>query len=190
MERRSDNAELSAEVRETLIAELEDAVGKEAVEAADVDVDRAISERPQPPRSSLASARLLIILTGATALTVGVIASLALGSWWLVAVALVVHGVLTAVVVGSSMTLLSQVEKPDPNVVTRLERQGVDDPERVINSLIEQVAGEAEGSRARRAVTDDAGETRPPEEDRLEATKRQQTATTPASEATHTANPD
>ena len=190
MEPHTDNAGISAEARATLIGELEDAVGKEAVGQADVDVDRAINERPQPMRSALASSRLLIILSGATALTVGVIAALALGSWWLVAVAMVVHGVLTAVVVGSSMTLISQVEKPDPNVVTRLEQQGVEDPEAVINNLIEQVAGEAEGSRSRRAVTDDAGETRPPGEDRLEATTRQQTATTPASEATRTANSD
>lgn len=190
MEPRTDNAEISAEARETLIAELEDAVGKEAVDRADVDVDRAISERPKPMRSAFASSRLLIILSGATALTVGVIASLALGSWWLVAAALLVHGLLTAVVVGSSMTLISQVEKPDANVVTQLEQQGVEDPELVINNLIEQVAGETEGSRSRRAVTEDTGETRPTEEDRLEATTRQQTATTPASEATRTADSD
>lgn len=190
MESRAENASISDDARETLIGELEDAVGKEAVEQADVDVDRAINERPQPMRSAFASSRLLIILSGATALTVGVIASLALGSWWLMAIAMVVHGLLTAVVVSSSMTLISQVEKPDPSVVTRLEQQGVEDPEAVINNLIEQVAGEAEGSRSRRAVTEDAGETRPPGEDRLEATTRQQTATTPASEATRTANSD
>ena len=185
--RDGDNVNISVDARETLIEELEDAVGKEAVDQADVDVDRAISERPQPVRSAFASSRLLILLTGATALTVGVIASLALGSWWLVAAAMVVHGLLTTVVVGSSMTLFSQVEKPDPNVVTRLEEEGVEDPAPVINNLVEQVAGEAEGSRARRAVTDDSGETRPPDEDRQEATTRQQTATTPASEPTRKA---
>ena len=187
MEPNSDNPKISADARETLIDELEDAVGKDAVEHADVDVDRAISERPQSGRSAFASSRLLIVLTGAAALTVGVIASLALGSWWLVAVGMVVHGLLTAVVVGSSMTLFSQVEKPDPNVVTRLEEEGVEDPESVINDLVEQVAGESEGSRARRSVTDDAGETRRADEDPQEATTRQQTAATPASEPTHTA---
>ncbi len=182
-----NNAEISDDARQTLIGELEDAVGKDAVEQADLDVDRAIAERPRPARSAFATSRPLIILTGATALTVGVIASLALGSWWLVAVAMVVHGVLTAVVVGTSMTLFSQVEKPDPNVVSKLAEEGVEDPEAVVNDLIEQVAGEAEGSRTRRAVTDDAGETRPPDEDQQEATLRQQTAATPASEPTRKA---
>jgi hypothetical protein len=182
-----NNVEISDDARETLIGELEDAVGKDAVEQADLDVDRAIAERPRPARSAFATSRPLIILTGATALTVGVIASLAVGSWWLVAVAMVVHGVLTAVVVGTSMTLVTQVEKPDPNVVSKLAEEGVEDPEAVVNDLIERVAGEAEGSRTRRAVTEDAGETRPPHENKQEATLRQQTATTPASEPTREA---
>ena len=187
MEPRTETAAISEEARQALIGELEDAVGEEAVEQADIDVDRAISERPRPLRSAFASSRLLIILTAATALTVGVIASLAVGSWWLVAVAMVVHGLLTAVVVGAGMTLITQVEKPDPNVVAKLQDEGVDDPELVINDLIEQVAGKDEGSRNRRAFTDDAGETRPADEDRQEATLRQQTATTPTSEPTYQA---
>ena len=100
---------------------------------------------------------------------------------------MLVHGVLTAVVVGASMTLFSQVEKPDPNVVAKLEEEGVDDPEPVINDLIEQAAGEEEGTRSRRAVTDDAGETRPPDEDPADAAAGQQNATTPASEPTRKA---
>ena len=184
---RRNNAEISEDARQTLIGELEDTLGKDAVEQADLDVDRAIGERARPIRSAFGTLRPLIILTGATALTVGVIASLAVGSWLLLAVALVVHGLLTAVVVGTSMTLISQVEKPDPNVVSKLAEEGVEDPEAVVNDLIEQVAGETEGSRTRRAVTDDAGETRPPDENQLEATLRQQTATTPASEPTRKA---
>ena len=190
MDSHTETPEISEDARKTLIGELEDAVGEEAVEQADIDVDRAISERPRPLRSAFSSSRLLIILTAATALMVGVVASVALGSWWLVAVALVVHGLLTAVVVGAGMTLVTQVEKPDPNVVAKLQDEGVDDPEPVINNLIEQVAGKEEGSRNRRAVADDAGETRPAVEDRQEATLRQQTATTPASEPTRTAGSD
>ena len=190
VEPNGDKREISRDARETLIRELEDAVGKDAVENADVDVDRAIDERPHPVRSAFATSRLLIILTGATALTVGVIAALAVGSWWLVVVAMVVHGVLTAVVVGMSMTLFSQVEKPDANVVAKLEEEGVDDPEPVINNLVEQVAGEDEGSRTRRQVTDDAGETRPAEDDAADAAARQQTASTPASEPSRTAGSD
>lgn len=182
---RDHSAKVSEEARETLIDELEDAVGKEAVDKADLDVDRAISERPHPVRSAFATSRLLIILTGATALAVGMIAALALDNWWIVVGAMVVHGILTMVVISSSMTLFSQVEKPDPTVVAKLEEEGVDDPEPVINNLVEQVAGEEEGSRSKRAVTEDPGETRPHEEDEAKAAARQQTATTPASEPSH-----
>ncbi len=43
VESSGDNPKISVDARETLIDELEDAVGKEAVDRADVDVDRAIS---------------------------------------------------------------------------------------------------------------------------------------------------
>lgn len=188
--RAEDTAGASEEARRALIEALEDAVGKDAVAEADLDVDRAISERPHPLRAALASSSLLITLTGATALTVGAVAALAVGSWWLVFVALVVHALLTAVVVGTSMTLVSQVEKPHPSAVTKLEEAGVDDPEQVINNLVEQVAEEQEASRTRRTLTEDAGETRQSEEDAAEATRRQQTAMTPASESTRKAGSD
>ena len=73
-------------------------------------------------------------------------------------------------------------------MVTKLEDEGVDDPEPVINNLVEQLAGEEEGSWTRRAVTDDAGRTRPPDEDGADSAARQRATTTPASEPTHTAD--
>ena len=188
--RAEDTAGASEEARRALIEELEDAVGKDAVEEADVDIDRAIAERRDPVRAALASSNLLIVITGATALTVGAIAALSVGSWWLVFVALFLHGMLTAVVVGVSMALASQVEKPDPRAVRKLEAAGVDDPELVINNLVEQVAGEQERSRIRRTLADDAGETLRSEEDPAEATRRQQIAMTPASEPTRKAGAD
>lgn len=144
MAQSDDSPEISEDARQTLLEEVKDAAGAEAFEEADLDVDRAISDRPRPVRAAFESSRLLLILTAATALTVGVIAALATGSWWLLGVALLVHGLLTAVVISASMTLFSQAEKPDPAVVTKLEDEGVEDPEPVINSLVEQVADQRE----------------------------------------------
>jgi hypothetical protein len=152
MEPRGAGHGVSQEARGKLIDEVEEAAGKEAVEKADLDVDRAIDERPHPVRSAFADSKLLIVLLGATAVTVGVVAALATGSWWFLAVAVVVHGILTAIVVAATMRLFSQVEKPDPNLVTKLEDEGVADPEPAINDLVSQAkAAEEEegGDRAR-----------------------------------------
>ena len=68
--------------------------------------------------------RQLILITGATALLVGVIASLATGSWLLLVVALVIHGLGTVVVVGYTMRAVSQDEdKPDPVTQARQEEE-------------------------------------------------------------------
>ena len=46
MSPREDSPKISDEARGEIIEELEDAVGEEAVEQADLDVERAIEERP------------------------------------------------------------------------------------------------------------------------------------------------
>lgn len=131
--------EVSSAARAELVGELEDAVGKDAVREADVDVDQAIEGRPHPVRTAFSDSKLLILLMGATALTVGVIGALVVKSWWVMLAAILVHSLLTAIVVGASMKLFSQVEKPDPNTVTKLEDEGVDDPEGAVNELVGQV---------------------------------------------------
>jgi hypothetical protein len=186
----NESPQISQDARQTLKEELEDAVGSEAVEDTDLDIDRAISERPNTVRAAFAESKLLIVVIGATVLTVAVIAALATESWWLLGVALVVHGLLTAVVVSITMAMSSEVEKPDPNAVAKLQEEGVDDPEPVLNNLVEQVADQDEGSRGSRTVKEDAGETRPAEEDPKESASRQQAASTPASEPTRTVGSD
>jgi len=166
-----------------LIDELKDAVGEEAVERADLDVDRALDSRPRSLRAALVSSRLLLIVIGAALVTAGVIASLATESWIWFGVALAVHALFAGVVVATALTLSTQVEKPGPTTVTALEAEGVADPEGALNDLVEQVAGQDEGSRVERTLTQEDDTTRP-DEDRAAAAAGQQSASTPASEAT------
>jgi hypothetical protein len=78
----------------------------------------------------MASPRLLIISTGALLLTAGVVASLATGSWWLLAVALAVHAVGSTVVVGLAWKAAGQTgDKPDPVTQARLEEEQENPPE-------------------------------------------------------------
>jgi membrane protein implicated in regulation of membrane protease activity len=84
--------------------------------------------------------RMMILLFGALALMVGAIASLALGSWWILIAVLAVHALLSAVVVGYGWSQASKTGgKPDPVTEARVEE--------------EQAAGE-QPSRAERAAGD------------------------------------
>ena len=177
-----------AKARELLLDELKDAVGEDAVREADVDVDRSISRQPRSLRGAFVSSRLMILVIGGALLVVGVIVALATESWIWFGVALLVHAVLSAVVIGSAFAQTTQIEKPSPTAVTALEEQGVADPEGALNDLVEQVAGEEEGSRVKRAAAEpgDAGHA---DQDQALAAAKQQSATTPASEPTRTTGP-
>lgn len=175
--------------RELLLDELKDAVGEEAVERADLDVDSALERQPSKLGAAFASSRLLLLVGGATLAVVGVIASLALENWLFFAVAIAVHAVLTVIVVGSALALTTEVEKPAPTVEAALEEEGVSDPSGALNDLVEQVEGEGEGSRTKRLATEDADGTGPAEQDPAGAAARQQASITPASEPTREAGP-
>lgn len=69
--------------------------------------------------------RLMILIFGALALMVGVIASLALGSWLILVAVMVVHGLLSAVVVGYTLKKTTESQsKPDPVTEARIEETG------------------------------------------------------------------
>ena len=58
--------------------------------------------------------RLLIGFTLAAAVVVGAIISLATGSWWFLALAVVVHGFATFMVMATIGNRLREQDKPDP----------------------------------------------------------------------------
>jgi membrane protein implicated in regulation of membrane protease activity len=65
----------------------------------------------------------MILIFGALALMVGVIASLALESWWILLAVMVVHGLLSAVVVGYTLRKTESQTKPDPVTEARIEAE-------------------------------------------------------------------
>ena len=68
--------------------------------------------------------KLMILIFGALALMVGVIASLALESWWILVAVMVIHGLLSAVVVGYTLRKTEAGYKPDPVTEARIESEG------------------------------------------------------------------
>ena len=180
-----EGAANTGRAQDLLVDELREAVGDEAVERADLDVDRALAPEPRSVRGAIVSSRMLLIVVGAALLVAGVVASLATESWIWFAVALGVHALFAAVVVGTALTQTTQVEKPAPTTVTALEAEGVADPEGALNDLVEQVADQEQGSRVKRTVTQE-DDTTGPDQDRAAAAAAQQSASTPASEETAT----
>jgi membrane protein implicated in regulation of membrane protease activity len=67
--------------------------------------------------------RLLIIFTFAVFIVLGAIASLALDSWWFLAVAVVVHALGTAIVLLVLAKRLQEEDKPDPVTEARLTNE-------------------------------------------------------------------
>ena len=124
-----------------LVEELKATVGEEAVEDADLDVDRALERRPSRLAQAFGSARLLLLVVGAALLVVGVIASLALESWAFFGVAIAAHALFSTVVIGSALALTQQEEKPGPTAEAALEAEGVGDPGAALDDLVEQVEG-------------------------------------------------
>jgi membrane protein implicated in regulation of membrane protease activity len=74
-------------------------------------------------RDVIARNRLLLAITLALALILGVVAALALKSWWVLGIALAAHGALSLLVIGYSLRLAADEPDPDPGVEERLEEE-------------------------------------------------------------------
>jgi hypothetical protein len=129
--------------RREMHRELEDAVGHH--------VDRETADRALdgPPRSRFATAisdnELLLGITLAGALVVGIILSLALDSWLFLVLAIAVHAVGTVAVTLLAIWLATSGDRPDPRTVARLEQEGVRNPEQALNDAVRDVRSGGEG---------------------------------------------
>lgn len=162
----------------TMRDELEQALG-EPISAQEAQEALA---RPAPTLAHwVREQQLLIAITVAMALVVGAIVSIALGSWIFTVLALVIHGVATVVVGYVVLRVTSEVDKPGPVTVARLQAEGIDDPESKLNRAIQAHEG-AEGDRVRREFEVDA-------EDANSSAAKQQVSITPSSEETDLVGP-
>jgi len=166
-----------------LADELREAVGDEAAERAMEHVDEV---RAAPSRETVTDALLrngpLLALSFAAFVVIGVIVSLATGSWWALVAALVVHAAGTLIVATTALRLTTETEHVSPELAARLEAQGVHDPDRVFTEL---AAGAAAPGDVLRDGRND-GDARP-DQDAAAAASQQRTAWTPASDATEPA---
>ena len=171
---------MNGDPERTMKEELEDALGQDV---SDGEAQAAL-ERSSPTLAHWLREQQLEIAIGAgAAIVVGAIISLALDSWIFLVLAVLVHGIVTLTVGYIVLRVTTEVEKPSPVTVARLQAQGVDDPEAKLNMAI-QAHEDGHANRVRDALGVDA-------EDRDGGDAAdQQVANTPSSEETELVGPD
>ena len=99
--------------------------GEQRLREAHEAVGREHARRGRPEAGDLpvGNNRILIAITFAVALCVGAIAALATGSWWLLAIPLLVHFLGTVLVLRVAADVLGRADKPSPTEAARLAEQ-------------------------------------------------------------------
>jgi hypothetical protein len=181
---RADDPELSAEANEVLTRELREAVGDDrvTVPAERADELGRLGRRTRPTfAAALGANRVLIAITFAVLLIVGVIVALATDSWWAVVAASAVHAVGTLTIISMTLRLTTEVEHMAPEAAARLEEEGVPDPDRALSDLVEQYSEERGACGAAEVVSSGHNRiTTEPGDDPRRAAAEQRTAITPA----------
>jgi hypothetical protein len=170
---RADDPELSPEANALLTEELRDAIGEDHVALPADRAEEAGHVRAAGHRTlatQFAVNRMLIVITLAMLIVVGVIVALATGNWWAVVAAVAVHAVGTFLVLSLTLQLSSEVEHVSPSTAAKLEDEGVADPDRALSDLIDQY-GPSEGGNEVSAS---------PDEDPARSAAEQRNAMTPA----------
>jgi len=120
----------------------------------------------------------LLALTLAAAIVVGVIVSLATGSWWALVAALAVHAAATLVVATTALRLTTETEHVSSELAARLEEEGVQDPDRAFTELAAGAAAPGD------VVRDGRNERSAAAGEPAAAAREQRTAMTPGSTPT------
>jgi hypothetical protein len=152
---RSADPSLSPEANRLLTDELREVVG-----ADEVEIPAGTPARHETHHGggstfvgTLAANRVLIVLSLAALIVVGVIVSLATGSWWALVAACAVHATATLLIAAFAIHMTTRVEHADPTTAARLEAEGVTDPDRVLSELTEEFAGAQQAGGAAEVVS-------------------------------------
>ena len=158
---------MDSDAERTMRDELADALG----EPVSAEEAHAALERPAPTLARwLREQQLMLAITACAALVVGAILALSLDSWWITAAALVVHGIGTLIVGYVVLRVTTNVEKPDAVTVSRLQAEGVDDPETKLNMAIQAHSGDGDADPVLAAFTTPAEELGPVADEQVSIT--------------------
>jgi hypothetical protein len=147
---RSADPALSAEANRLLTAEVRRVIGKDEV---DVPIDRpdpatAAQRLHSPAIADIIGARLGAVFTALAALCVAAIIALVIDTTAILVVALVVLVVATLLALRSVWGLTDEREHPDPETAALLEGEGIGDPDRLLQDLVDEFREEPGPRRA------------------------------------------
>jgi hypothetical protein len=156
---RSEDPSLSGEANRLVTEELREVVGSNAVARPPKGQDSRRERHATHPEpvALLLENRLMLASTFLALVLVGVVASIAIGSWWALGAALAVHVVGTVIVVGLALRLTAETEHPSPTLAARLEAEGVGDPDVFFTDLVHEFEWPGRGHGAQRAGAQQAG---------------------------------
>jgi hypothetical protein len=137
---RSADPGLSAEANALLTKELREIIGSDVVE---VPIDRADPAhrrhvRHTPLVADLIDSRLAWVFTLLAAVCVAAIIAIVSNSVVVLIVAIAVLGVTTVLAVRLLQNLGAEAEHPSPETAALLEAEGVGDPDRLLQDLVDE----------------------------------------------------
>jgi hypothetical protein len=179
---RSQDPSLSPEANRILTDELQQVVGAEHVEVPASAPDGREERHGDhgPFAAALLANRVMIAISLAVLVTVGVILSLISGTWWALVAACAVHATGTLLIAGFAIHMTTEVEHVDPTTAARLQDEGVGDPDRVLTELAEQFAGGETATGAAEVVSTGSNDNRAdPDAEPARALREQRAVMTP-----------
>jgi hypothetical protein len=134
----TENPNYSDRANELMAEELREATGAREVERRPPERGDHVHKRRSETTSALWNARILVGITFVVLVIVGAIASLAVGTWWLLPIAIGLAVLGWVVFLSAFAATTAEVESPDPSRAAALEEEGVLDP---AGELSERVSG-------------------------------------------------
>jgi hypothetical protein len=179
---RSADPSLSPETNRRLTAELRDAVGDET---AEVPRDRPATHRERHAThgtagASLSDNRSTILIAALVLLVIGAIVWVTTGSWWAMAVAVVLDLLAVLWLASTTIGMTRNVEHASPELSARLEEEGVGDPDGLMTDLVKEYSTDGEHEQRTAVAT----------EDQPRATREQGRAQTPSGDPSRPTGPD
>lgn len=184
---RSADPSLSDEANELLTHEVREIIGQDEVSVPKDTPRRAEERHGDHARTAAATASIrpvFVVMVCAALVVIGIVA-LSTGEYLVLVAAGVVLALALFVVAAGALQLTTEIEHVDPAVAARLEAEGVADPDRVVNELVEDFAGAQEARGVPEVISGghNAQDGRPADQP-ARAAVQQRTALTPGSAPT------
>jgi hypothetical protein len=139
----SEDPGLSPRANALLTEQLREVIGSDRVDVPVGTTHHAAERHPKRPWfvGTLIQAQIGVAVMAFSLLVTGAILTLITGSVWALVGALVLHGIGTFIVFSATLRTMGENEHLSPELAARLGAEGVADPDRVFEDLLEEFTG-------------------------------------------------